>query len=271
MSDNPYVPPESDLSRAPSELSGGSLSLALQGRYEIWTRKIWSHAWRSTSGAKLPILGGMALFVGAAWGLTYLLALVGLDGQARLNRGELLSGYLLSIASGFLVSPVTVPLMAGVWMMGARRAAGLPISLSDAFGYFDRVVPLFIVNFLYTMAIYVGFLFCVLPGIYLSVAFSFAVPLVADKGLGPLEALETSRKAVHSSWFPVFGFALATLLAFALALIPIVTFVWIVPWLYLALGTLYWTIFGVEGAPGVAGSAAVATAPGGRRRNPFAR
>lgn len=36
----------------------------------------------------------------------------------------------------------------------------------------------------------------VLPGIYLAVSYQLSLPLVADKGLGPWEAMETSRKIV---------------------------------------------------------------------------
>ncbi len=57
-----------------------------------------------------------------------------------------------------------------------------------------------------------GLLFCIIPGIYLMVAYSFAIPLVIDKKLGFWEALELSRKRVTEKWFLVFGLLLLCVL-----------------------------------------------------------
>ena len=51
----------------------------------------------------------------------------------------------------------------------------------------------------------IGLLFCIIPGIYLGVSYSFAIPLVLDKKIGFWEALELSRKKVTEKWFLIFG------------------------------------------------------------------
>jgi hypothetical protein len=56
--------------------------------------------------------------------------------------------------------------------------------------------------------------FCclILPGIYLFVAWLFAIPLVADKRFEFWTAMELSRKVVTKVWFEIFGlFILASL------------------------------------------------------------
>jgi uncharacterized membrane protein len=53
---------------------------------------------------------------------------------------------------------------------------------------------------------------CLIPGIYLAVAWSFAIPLVIDKRLGFWEAMELSRKAVDQRWWSVAWLLLVCLL-----------------------------------------------------------
>jgi hypothetical protein len=55
---------------------------------------------------------------------------------------------------------------------------------------------------------------CVIPGIYLGIAWLLAIPLVADRGLNFWQGLESSRRAVTPRWFSFFGLFLLSLLPF---------------------------------------------------------
>jgi len=46
-----------------------------------------------------------------------------------------------------------------------------------------------------------GVALCVIPGIYLWVAWTFALPLVIDKRMGFWDAMELSRKKIHEHWW----------------------------------------------------------------------
>ena len=59
--------------------------------------------------------------------------------------------------------------------------------------------------------------FCILPAIYLAVAWVFALPLVADKKLFFWSAMELSRKVVTRVWFEVFALVI-------IAFLPMVVF-----------------------------------------------
>ena len=59
-----------------------------------------------------------------------------------------------------------------------------------------------------------GFLFCVLPGLYLKVAWTFALPLVADKRLEFWSAMQLSLKQATRVWFPLFFLLLLVFLPF---------------------------------------------------------
>ena len=51
-------------------------------------------------------------------------------------------------------------------------------------------------------------LFLLLPGIYLAVVFYYAPVLIIDRKMDFWEAMQRSRRIVHSQWFPVFGLML---------------------------------------------------------------
>ena len=246
MSENPYLPPDADLAKSADELESGSLTRGIDGLYAFTIRQVWSHAWKRSKGAKAPLLLGMLVFGATAWVLTAALARIGLDGQTMINRGDLATGYFVSMVSGVIISPITVPMMAGLIMMAVRRAGGNTIRFGEMFRYFDRVVPLVVLSFLSTVLIYAGLLLCLLPGIYLSVAYTLALPVLVDKNLSPWRALEASRKAIHARWLNVFGLFVATWLFLVLVSIPVITLVWSLPWLLLCIGTLYVIVFGAE-------------------------
>ena len=63
----------------------------------------------------------------------------------------------------------------------------------------------------------VGYLFCILPGVFLQIAWIFSVPLVADKHLEFWSAMELSRKVVTRVWFKVFGLAILAFAPFIVA------------------------------------------------------
>jgi len=54
----------------------------------------------------------------------------------------------------------------------------------------------------------IGYLLCVIPGIYLAVSWIFALPLVIDRKLPFWDAMELSRKVVGKHWFITFAFLL---------------------------------------------------------------
>src|SRR5882672_11523375 len=58
----------------------------------------------------------------------------------------------------------------------------------------------------------VGLVFCILPGIYLAVAWKFTLPLVMDRHLQFWDAMEVSRKVVTKQWWGLFGLILVSAL-----------------------------------------------------------
>lgn len=62
--------------------------------------------------------------------------------------------------------------------------------------------------FLYALIAGVGFLLLIVPGIIWMIKYQYAVYLIADKGLGPLESLKKSSEITRGVKWELFGFLL---------------------------------------------------------------
>ena len=153
---------------------------------------------------------------------------------------------MFSMVLGFGSILIQAPMVAGLEMIGVRRSVDLPISVKSVFNYFKYFLPLALTWLIMSILVMLGFLLLVIPGIYLAVATFFALQLVADRQLGPWQAIKTSIKATTHNWFPIFLILLALSLIMAVSCIPLgIGLIWTLPLLFIAKGILYRNIFGV--------------------------
>ena len=113
------------------------------------------------------------------------------------------------------------PLLGGLCLFLLKRIRGGQANMETAVSAFRTAfVPLFLHLFLtgLVLAVITTFgLFClILPGVYLGVAWSFALIIAADKQRDFWPAMELSRKTISKHWWKVFGL-LAVLAMFNLA------------------------------------------------------
>jgi hypothetical protein len=95
-------------------------------------------------------------------------------------------------------------IMGGFYLTCLRRMRGEAVSPTEVFdGFKIAFGQLLLVGLVSALLTEVGACFCVLPAIYLAVAWAFAVPLVADKKMFFWSAMELSRKVVTRVWFEV--------------------------------------------------------------------
>lgn len=102
---------------------------------------------------------------------------------------------------------------AGLYLIFLHRIRGQPASISEVFAGFSSAFPqLLLAGMITTLLSFVGWALCILPGVYLMVAWIFSVPLVADKRLEFWSAMELSRKMVTRVWFEILGLVLLAFL-----------------------------------------------------------
>ena len=103
----------------------------------------------------------------------------------------------------FFINPV---LYGGLAYTFTRRIRGEVPSVGDAFSGFSLAfLHLGLAGLVSFLLVCVGLLLCVLPGIYLAVAYTFVLPLVIDKKYDFWTAMEVGRQVVQRQWWTIFG------------------------------------------------------------------
>ena len=72
-------------------------------------------------------------------------------------------------------------------------------------GFSQDFVQFMLTGIVTSVLVSIALLFCVLPGIYLVVAWKFSLALVADKRLEFWTAMESSRRVITRYWFQILG------------------------------------------------------------------
>ncbi|WP_296230428.1 hypothetical protein [uncultured Pseudomonas sp.] len=240
---NPYAAPTSNLQQVPSN-QVPSIEEALARGYDFNIGDLLSESWSKVKGTKGIIIGGFLVFYVVLLAATFILGgVVGIFGALSDSIALMFIGEILI---SLLASALAYPFMAGINMVGIRRAADQPLNFNEIFSHFGRTVPLIITAVVMMLLIYLGMILLLIPGIYLAVAYLLAIPLVVERGLSPWQALEASRKAITQHWFKVFGLFLLLGLIVMVSAIPLgIGLVWSIPLMVVAMGVLYRTIFGV--------------------------
>ena len=229
-----------------SSIGTGSVERGVAGDYSLVLGDVISEAWGRINGNKGTIWAALLMYMAVLFVISLVLGPVlgtppaPAEGvAATTSPGELLEQLLIAL----LVTPIWV----GIIFVGVAIASDRPAKPTSIFSWYGKTVKLFITYFLMGLMIMLGMLLLVLPGIYLAVAYQLALPLVADKDLGPWEALETSRKAITHKWFTFFSLwvvaVLATMASMVLLGIPLI---WVLPAVIVGLGIVYRNIFGAQ-------------------------
>lgn len=108
------------------------------------------------------------------------------------------------------------PLIAGMVIMGFKARKGQAITYNDALAGFKIFGPTFVVSILIGIGVLLGSILCVLPGIYLLIAWAFALPLVVDKKMDAWQAMQTSMNKVNENFVPVMIVVLVLVVIYSL-------------------------------------------------------
>ena len=199
-------------------------------------------AWQKTKGAKGAIWAALIVMYGIVFAVSFggMFALQGTATQTDPNTAMGISA-ALQLVSTWLSTLFT----GGIMLIGVRRALEQRLSWKMVFAGFAKVFSITISIILQTILIVIGFVLLVLTGIYLTIGYTLTLPLILDKGLGPWEAMEASRKAIHKKWWTVLGLYLVMLLLYAVSAIPLgLGFIWTIPMFFVLIGVLYVRLFG---------------------------
>jgi uncharacterized membrane protein len=243
---NVYATPEADLSYSnASDRAGGSIEDAIAGNIDISMLGTMGEAWRNLKGFKMKchvafLLYFIVAILAAFISLPIILGMTAIG--ADVNTATIVGSAVQMVASLAIVT-----MFMGIHIMGMRHAENKSVAAGSIFRYFNKVPGILLCYFIMLIMIMLGTLLLILPGIYLMIAYAFAMPLVVEKNMSAWRALETSRKALTRKWFPMLGLMLLLMLINTIAMIPLgIGLIWTVPWSVLTMSMVYTKLFGAE-------------------------
>jgi hypothetical protein len=165
--------------------------------------------------------------------------------------GATVLGWLITVGLAFV--PVVgwvvgIVVLGGLDYMFIRRIRGEDVQVGDVFAGFNLAfLHLTLAGLVKWLLTSLGFVLCILPGIYLGVGYVFALPLVIDKKMEFWPAMEVSRRVVHHHWWSTFALVIVlALIAFVGFLACVVGALVTVPVSSASLMYVYEDLFGQE-------------------------
>ncbi|UZQ54620.1 hypothetical protein OOK60_00650 [Trichothermofontia sichuanensis B231] len=175
-----------------------SIQMLLNEGYAFNMGDYISRGWRM-------LKSNLGLMVAYTVLLTVISGIVGTIDTSLAGDDEGVRSTGISFLFNLLVAP---PLWAGLYLSAFKSLNNRQLEFSDFFKGFQFFAPLVLANLIIGIFIVIGTIFCVIPGIYLGVAYLLTIPLILDRNMGFWEAMETSRKVVTKNWFSWFVFGL---------------------------------------------------------------
>lgn len=217
-------------------LDQATISDAVEGRYSLPKLALMRKAWQMQTGIGNAVRTALLFLLLAILPTLFLLSHL----LNALPLPAMMHPLLLNIAS----LPLLAPWFTGLMLIGIDAIRKTPTGFARISACYRRVVPLTVLTLIATLMIVFGTLMFLLPGLYLLVGCSLALPLLVDARLSPVTALKISLQAIHHRWFDFAIVALVLLLTTLLSVpfmgLPLLL---ILPWQVAVIGALYCAIF----------------------------
>ena len=230
--------------RGPGDGSGGSIAQTLAGNADLDIGEVLGEAWESCSGVRSIILILAVLMILISLFVAGVLSASGLDNEAFPDS------MIFQLAGTAAVNP----LIAGMFMIALRHLQDEPSELRDGFDYYSMALPIVAIALLQSIAIGFGMILLILPGIYLAIALSLALPLKVEHDLDVLDALTMSLKLVNAKFVNVAVLAIVGGLLLFVGFATIIGWLITFPWVVMIYTITYRQLVGIQPTDdGVAG------------------
>jgi len=119
---------------------------------------------------------------------------------------------IVGLIATLIVSAAITRAVAHYYVDGERPDVGASLRAA-----LTRFFPLLGMTILFALGVLGGTLACLLPGVFLYVAWTVAAPALIMEGAGPSGALGRSLRLIRPRWWPTFGLLLLVLLITSIA------------------------------------------------------
>ncbi len=212
-------PPPASFRPPPQPVEVGTL---VSRTFAVWSKHVWLFAGFFAVAVMLPaFVVGMiaALAVGAG------------TSEGGLQGGSSTAFLVTTVSVGFpLILVAAFVNMGGLTYGAIQGLAGRPVAFGTMFSVgFRRLLPMIVAGIVIGLAVGLGFLLLIVPGVILGCGLAAAMPVVVAEKMGPLDAIRRSWELTSGSRGTIFLTGLIfvlinlglTLVGIVLGLIPI--------------------------------------------------
>lgn len=122
---------------------------------------------------------------------------------------------IVEVVLGLVIS---VPLGAGLWLACLEATRGTEPEVGDLLDGYDRFADIVLASVIVALAVGIGLLLLILPGIYIGLRLAFAPLLVLDEELGAWEAVQESGERTGGETMSLFVLLVATVVILVVGL-----------------------------------------------------
>lgn len=133
--------------------------------------------------------------IGDSWGI--------FKGNVGPLLGAVVVMWVIVVVSGWVfIGPIilTGPLLLGLFKMAQSAVREQPVEFGDLFSGFQKFLPAFLAYLLITIFSAIGMIFCIIPGILISILYTPTYLIILNGNLGFWDAMEASRKMVMDNF-----------------------------------------------------------------------
>lgn len=157
----------------------------------------------------------------------------------------------------FLVMLIMIPLtmaaaaflLGGSYKAAMKQLRGEPTGVGDLFSGGDCFLRVLGVVLLVAILATIGTMLCIIPGFIVQGLCFFAIPLVVERRMGPIQAIQSSIEAAKKDWLMFTAFAfVVNIIASLGSILCYVGLLASYPLLFTITSVAYRDVFGVAGA-----------------------
>jgi len=220
MPSNPYAAPQSNWSES-LHSSHVELSEIEPGSDVIDPMDCMSRGIEITKRKFLDIFLIGIVYLGIVFGLSMVSNIIQAVLSSGQNPGEpTTASFVFLIIFQIVFQIFTIFMQLGLARAGLNIVSGKQASIGMLFGEGNKLIRAILASILYGIAVMIGFLLLIVPGIYIALRYGQFMTAIVDRDLGIMEAFDYSSSITTNNRMNLFLFWLLAIVAIIIGMIP---------------------------------------------------